>query len=287
MIHLSNVGKNYAGIRVLGPVDLTIERGGVTALIGPNGAGKSTMLTIIGRLLSADSGQVTVGGLDVVSTKPNELAKVISILRQENHFMARLTVRQLVSFGRFPHSKGRLTEVDRKAIHAAIAFLDLAGMEERFIDELSGGQRQRAFVAMVLAQDTDYVLLDEPLTGLDMRHAASMMRQLRAAADALGKTIVLVVHDVNFASAYADRIVALADGRLIASGTPDEIMTSEVLEKVFGTEVEVVEHAGRRVAIYYRVDSNELPVESVTVPHTNMETDTHQHTQQHTKEHTI
>lgn len=255
MIHLSNVGKNYAGTRVLGPIDLTIERGGVTALIGPNGAGKSTMLTIIGRLLSADSGQVTVGDLDVVSAKPKQLAKVISILRQENHFMARLTVRQLVSFGRFPHSEGRLTDADRKAIHAAIAFLNLAGLEDRFIDELSGGQRQRAFVAMVLAQDTDYVLLDEPLTGLDMRHAASMMRQLRAAADALDKTIVLVIHDVNFAAAYADRIVALADGRVVASGTPDEIMTSEVLEAVFGTEVEVVEHAGRKVAIYYRVES--------------------------------
>lgn len=257
MIKLSDIGKEYAGRRVLGPIDLEIERGGVTALIGPNGAGKSTMLTIIGRLLSADSGSVTVGGLDVVAAKSKELAKIVSILRQENHFMARLTVQQLVSFGRFPHSAGRLTEVDRKAIHAAIAFLDLAGMEERFIDELSGGQRQRAFVAMVLAQDTDYVLLDEPLTGLDMRHAASMMRQLRAAADALGKTIVLVIHDVNFASAYADRIVALADGRVIASGTPDEIMRPEVLEEVFSTEVEVIEHSGRKVALYYRVEPQE------------------------------
>lgn len=253
MIQLTSIGKNYAGKRVLGPVDLTIEPGGITALIGPNGAGKSTMLTIIGRLLSADEGQVTVGGLDVSTAKPKTLAQIVSILRQENHFMARLTVRQLVTFGRFPHSAGRTTEVDRRAIHAAIAFLDLAGMEDRFIDELSGGQRQRAFVAMVLAQDTDYVLLDEPLTGLDMRHAAGMMRQLRAAADALGKTIVLVVHDVNFASAYADRIIALADGELVASGTPDEIMAPEVLEQVFGTEVEVIEHAGNKVAIYYRV----------------------------------
>ncbi len=266
MIQLNNVGKEYAGCRVLGPINLEIERGGVTALIGPNGAGKSTMLTIIGRLLSADTGTVTVGDLDVVSTKSKELAKVVSILRQENHFMARLTVHQLVSFGRFPHSGGRLTEVDRKAIHAAIAFLDLAGMEDRFIDELSGGQRQRAFVAMVLAQDTDYVLLDEPLTGLDMRHAASMMRQLRAAADALGKTIVLVIHDVNFASAYADRIVALADGRVIASGTPDEIMQPQVLEEVFGTEVEVVQHGNHKVALYYRVEPQQ-PAVNVAVEH--------------------
>lgn len=252
-IRLRGVEKQYAGRQVLGPIDLEIERGGVTALIGPNGAGKSTMLTIIGRLLHPNSGRVTVGGLDVRTAKSRELAKRLSILRQENHFMARLTVKQLVTFGRFPHSAGRPTQADERAIHAAIAFLGLAGLEERFIDELSGGQRQRAFVSMVLAQDTDYVLLDEPLAGLDMRHAASMMRQLRAAADALGKTIVIVIHDVNFASAYADRIVALADGKVVASGTPGEIMTPAVLEEVFGTEVQVIEHAGRKVALYYRV----------------------------------
>lgn len=251
-IELRGVEKHYAGRHVLGPIDLAIEPGGVTALIGANGAGKSTMLTIIGRLLEADSGRVEVGGLDVRLARSRELAKVVSILRQENHFMARLTVEQLVTFGRFPHSAGRLTQADRRAIHAAIAFLDLSGFENRFIDELSGGQRQRAFVAMVLAQDTDYVLLDEPLTGLDMRHAVGMMGQVRAAADALGKTIVLVIHDVNFAAAYADRIVALADGRVIASGTPEEIITPEVLEQVFKTPVEVLEHDGKRVAVYYR-----------------------------------
>ena len=251
-IELRGVEKHYAGRHVLGPIDLAIEPGGVTALIGANGAGKSTMLTIVGRLLEADSGRVEVGGLDVRLAKSRELAKVVSILRQENHFMARLTVQQLVTFGRFPHSAGRLTQADRRAIHAAIAFLDLSGFENRFIDELSGGQRQRAFVAMVLAQDTDYVLLDEPLTGLDMRHAVGMMGQVRAAADALGKTIVLVIHDVNFAAAYADRIVALADGRVVASGTPEEIITPEVLELVFKTPVEVLEHGGKRVAVYYR-----------------------------------
>ncbi|WP_144717581.1 iron ABC transporter ATP-binding protein [Agrococcus jejuensis] len=252
MITLDAVEKQYAGTRALGPIDLEIAAGGITALVGPNGAGKSTMLTIVGRLLHADSGRVTVGDLDVVTTKPRELAKVVSILKQENHFVARLTVRQLVAFGRFPHSQGRLAAADHEAIDQAIAFLDLDGLQERFIDELSGGQRQRAFVAMVLAQDTDYVLLDEPLASLDMRHAAAMMRQLREAADALGRTIVIVIHDVNFASTYADRIVALADGEIVASGTPAEIMRPEVLERVFGTPVEVIEHRGQLLAAYYR-----------------------------------
>ncbi|MFF2277692.1 ABC transporter ATP-binding protein [Agromyces sp. NPDC058126] len=252
MIALDAVAKGYGGTRALGPIDLEIARGGITALVGPNGAGKSTMLTIIGRLLRADAGVVRVGGLDVATAKPRELAKVVSILKQENHFVARLTVRQLVSFGRFPHSQGRLAASDHEAIDEAIAFLDLAHLEHRFLDELSGGQRQRAFVAMVLAQDTDVVLLDEPLASLDMRHAASMMRQLRDAADVLGKTVVLVVHDVNFASAYADRIVALAGGEIVASGTPEEIMRGEVLSRVFDTPVDVVEHAGQRLAVYYR-----------------------------------
>lgn len=252
MIQLSGVEKSYRGARVLGPIDLEIEHCGVTALIGPNGAGKSTMLTIIGRLLEADSGRVTVGGLDVRTAKSRELARVVSILKQENHFVARLTVRQLVTFGRFPHSNGHVTSEDKRVIDKAISFLDLEEFEGRFIDELSGGQRQRAFVAMVLAQDTDYLLLDEPLTGLDMKHAVGMMTQVRAAADALGKTVILVIHDVNFAAAYADRIVALANGRVVASGTPDEIVTPEVLEQVFETPVHVVEHGGHRVAVYYR-----------------------------------
>ncbi|BDZ54586.1 iron ABC transporter ATP-binding protein [Agromyces marinus] len=253
MITLRQVAKDYGATRALGPIDLEIRRGGITALVGPNGAGKSTMLTIIGRLLDADSGTVHVGDFDVVTSRPRDLAKVVSILKQENHFVARLTVRQLVGFGRFPHSRGRLTADDQAAVERAMAFLDLHGLEERYLDELSGGQRQRAFVAMVLAQDTEYVLLDEPLASLDMRHAAAMMLQLREAADILGKTIVLVVHDLNFAAAYADRIVALSGGRIAASGSPDEIMRPEVLTEVFDTPVEVIEHRGRKLAVYYRV----------------------------------
>lgn len=252
MITLEGIAKGYGRTRALGPIDLEIARGGITALVGPNGAGKSTLLTIAGRLLGADAGTVRVGGLDVATAKPRELAKAVSMLKQENHFVARLTVRQLVAFGRFPHSQGRLTAADHAAIDEAIAFLDLDRLDARFLDELSGGQRQRAFVAMVLAQDTDVVLLDEPLSNLDMRHAASMMQQLRDAADVLGKTIVLVVHDVNFASVYADRIIALSGGEIVASGTPEEIMRAEVLSRVFDTPVDVVEHAGQRLAVAYK-----------------------------------
>ncbi len=252
MIEVRGVHKAYSGKTVLGPVDATIPSGGITALVGPNGAGKSTMLTIIGRLLEADGGTVHVGGLDVGRADSRTLARTMSILRQENHFVTRLTVRQLVGFGRFPHSGGRLTKHDHAMVDQALDFLDLGDLADRFLDQLSGGQRQRAYVAMVLAQDTDYLLLDEPLNNLDMQHAVAMMKQLRRAADELGKTIVIVVHDINYAAAYADRIIALREGQVVHMGTPREIMTSAILSEVFSTDIKVLDSEPYPLAVYYR-----------------------------------
>ncbi len=252
MITVSGVTKVYGDTRVLGPIDLELPAGGITALVGPNGAGKSTLLTIMGRLIAPTTGRVTIAGRDVATTPGRELAKLLSILRQENHFITRLTVRDLVGFGRFPHSRGRLTAADHEQIDRAIAFLKLEEITDRYLDQLSGGQRQRAYVAMVLAQDTEYILLDEPLNNLDIRHAVSMMTQLRMAADELGKTIVIVVHDLNFAAAYADRIVVLNQGQVAHVGTPTEIMCPEVLTGVFETPFRITNHDGYPLAVYYR-----------------------------------
>ncbi|MFC4140027.1 ATP-binding cassette domain-containing protein [Microbacterium bovistercoris] len=248
---IAGVRKDYSDSVGIGPIDLRIPTGGITALIGPNGAGKSTLLTMAGRLLGMDAGTIEVAGLDVARSRSKDLAKVVSVLRQENHFITRLTVRQLVGFGRFPHSRGRLTVADEEAISRAIEFLELTELETRYLDELSGGQRQRAYVAMVLAQDTDVVLLDEPLNNLDMRHAVRMMAQLRRAADELGRTIVIVLHDINFAGHYADRICAMRDGNVVEFGTPAEIMTDEVLTRVFDTPVQVIEGPHGPLAVYY------------------------------------
>ncbi len=246
-----SVTKRYSHEVAIGPVDLTIPAGGITALIGPNGAGKSTLLTMIGRLLGLDAGAIEIAGYDVTTTRSKDLAKVVSILRQENHFVTRLTVRQLVGFGRFPYSGGRLTPADEAIISRAVDFLDLAGLEGRFLDELSGGQRQRAYVAMVLAQDTEYLLLDEPLNNLDMQHSVQMMRHLRRAARELGRTIVVVLHDVNFAGHYADRICAVKDGTVHRFGTAEEIMRDDVLSDIFDTPVEVVAGPRGPFAVYY------------------------------------
>ncbi|WP_152345799.1 MULTISPECIES: iron ABC transporter ATP-binding protein [Brevibacterium] len=251
MITLSDVRKTYSDEIEIGPVDLQIPTGGVTALVGPNGAGKSTLLTMVGRLLGLDSGAIAVAGYDVSSTKSKDLAKVVSILRQENHFITRLTIRQLVGFGRFPYSKGRLTAADEEIISQAVDFLELGDLENRFIDELSGGQRQRAYVAMVLAQDTDYVLLDEPLNNLDMKHSVQMMQHLRRAAAEMDRTIVIVLHDINFAGHYADHICAVKQGKVVEFGPPEEIMTAEVLTRVFDTPVDVVDGPRGPLAVYY------------------------------------
>ncbi|GAA1636675.1 ABC transporter ATP-binding protein [Microbacterium flavum] len=251
MIRLNGVVKRYGATRI-GPVDLELPAGGIIALVGPNGAGKSTVLTMIGRLLSPDGGTITIDGVDVHTAPSREVARMVSILRQENHFVTRLTVRQLVGFGRYPYSAGRLTAHDEEKISEAIDFLDLTDLEQRFLDELSGGQRQRAYVAMVLAQDTDYLLLDEPLNNLDAQHSVQMMTRLRHAADTLGRTIVIVLHDINFAAAYSDRIVAMEDGAVAVHGTPDEIIRDDVLTRVFRTPVTVVDGPTGRFAVYHR-----------------------------------
>ena len=251
MIALEKVTKRYDGQPVVDDVSIAFGGEGVTALIGPNGAGKSTLFGLVGRLLSPDAGRITVDGLDIASTRSSELAKTLAVLRQDNHIAARLTVHDLVEFGRFPHSRGRLTVHDREHIENAIGYLELDAYRGRFLDELSGGQRQRAFVAMVLAQDTRYVLLDEPLNNLDLRHMTEIMRLIRRMADELGKRVVIVLHDINFAATYADRIVAMRDGSVVADAPAREVMRPEVLAAVYDTPVDVREIDGRPVALYY------------------------------------
>ena len=251
MILVDSALKTYGSTTTIGPLELKIPEGGITALVGPNGAGKSTLLTMIGRLLGMDAGAIEVAGMNVATAKSKDLAKVLSVLRQENHFVTRLTVRQLVGFGRFPHSRGRLSVEDIEIIEQAISFLRLEEIADRFIDELSGGQRQRAYVAMVLAQDTTYVLLDEPLNNLDMAHSGQMMQHLRRAAKELGRTIVIVLHDINFAATYADTIIAMKNGQVAASGSPEELFREEILTDIFETPVTIIPGPRGPVAVYF------------------------------------
>ncbi|MCS3431044.1 ABC transporter ATP-binding protein [Klebsiella sp. BIGb0407] len=252
MIEVKNVSKSYEDQLVLQNINETLPSSGITSIIGPNGAGKSTLLSVMSRLLTPDSGQVMVDSLNVNDSNSEQLAKVLSVLRQENHFTSRLSVYDLVSFGRYPYTKGRLTTEDQHHINQALSFLDLLPLANRYLDELSGGQRQRAFVAMVLCQDTKYVLLDEPLNNLDMKHSVAMMKQLRRAADELGKSIVLVIHDINFASTYSDHIIAMKNGEVVFRGVPADVMVPSVIESIFELPVTIEQLGGQLIAVYYR-----------------------------------
>lgn len=251
MIISTHVSAAYGETVVVDDVSILVPKGGVTALVGPNGAGKSTLLAVMARLMGAKAGTVSVDGLDVATTPSDVLAKRLAILKQDNHPGIRLTVRDLVGFGRYPHSRGRLTDADRAHVEQAMGWLDLEELGDRFLDELSGGQRQRAFVAMVLAQDTDYILLDEPLNNLDMAHAVAMMKLLRRAADELDRTFVVVLHDLNAAAVYSDHMVAMADGKVVAAGKTHELMNDDLLSRVFGLPISVQDVAGRRQAVFY------------------------------------
>ncbi|MBY3619657.1 ABC transporter ATP-binding protein [Acinetobacter sp. CUI P1] len=251
MVEVKHVSKRYGGVTVVDDVSLTIKKGAITSFIGPNGAGKSTLLSMISRLISIDAGEVLIEGKEIGSCKSNELARKISVLKQSNHISVRLTVKELVSFGRFPYSQGKLTPEDRAFVDEAIAYMDLQEMQDKYIDQLSGGQRQRAYIAMVMAQDTEYILLDEPLNNLDMKHSVQIMKVLRRLVEEKGKTIVLVIHDINFASCYSDYIVALKNGRVASSGTVDEIIDTAVLRDVYDMDIPIETIGGRKIGVYF------------------------------------
>src|SRR5690554_6335840 len=251
MIEVKDITKQYGDNVVLDNVGMKFHKGKVTSLIGSNGAGKSTLLSIISRLLSQDGGIVMVDEKNVTEYKNKMLAQRLSILKQSNHIRLKLTVRELVSFGRFPYSQDKLTESDYNMIDRAIEFMDLKDIENSYIDELSGGQKQRAYMAMVVAQDTEYVLLDEPLNNLDMRHSVQTMKTLRRLADELGKTIIIVLHDINFASHYSDYIVALKEGRLKYYDTTEKIISEEVLRDILDIDITITRFNGKGVCNYF------------------------------------
>lgn len=251
MIEVRNVFKNYSGKTVVKGVSLTIPKGRLTAFIGANGAGKSTLLSIMSRLIPADKGDIVIDGREIRQWRTAELARKISILKQSNHIHVRLTVRELVSFGRYPYSQGRLTPGDKLKINEAIRYLELEELEDRYIDQLSGGQCQRAFIAMVVAQDTEYILMDEPLNNLDMKHSVQIMQVLRRLVDELGKSVIIVIHDINFASCYSDRIVALKDGAIVKEGAVESIIRPEALRDIYDMNIPVEIISGNRIGVYF------------------------------------
>ena len=251
MIRVSNILKKYSDKVILENINLELPKNKITAFIGSNGAGKSTLISIISRTLAKDSGEVFIDEKELKNWNTTELSKRLSILKQSNHLNIKLTVRELINFGRFPHSKGKLTKEDVKKVDEAIEYMDLSDLENRYIDELSGGQRQMAYIAMIIAQDTDYIFLDEPLNNLDMKHSVQIMKILRNLIDEHGKTIMIVIHDINFVSCYSDYIVALKNGKIIKQGNTEDIIQSKVLNTIYGMDMCIHEIDQRKFCLYY------------------------------------
>ncbi|KOP81061.1 iron ABC transporter ATP-binding protein [Lysinibacillus sp. FJAT-14745] len=251
MIQVKEISKFFGKKPVIQDVSVDVAPGKITSFIGPNGAGKSTLLSMVSRLLNADTGEVLLDKSDVRRWKSDDFAKRVSILKQSNYMNVRLTIRELVSFGRFPYSKGNLKSEDELKIDEAIQYMNLEDIQHNYLDELSGGQRQRAFIAMVIAQDTDYILLDEPLNNLDMKHSVQIMKILRKLVDELGKTVVIVLHDINFASVYSDHIVALKNGRVVKDGPTNDIINRDALKEIYDMDIPVQEQNGCRICVYF------------------------------------
>ncbi|GAA0066309.1 TPA: ATP-binding cassette domain-containing protein [Clostridium perfringens] len=251
MIEIKNLSKKYGNKFVVDDVSFNINKGKITSFIGPNGAGKSTVLSMISRIMSKDEGEVIIDGIPLEKWNDKELAKKVAILRQSNNINVRLTIRELVSFGRFPHNEGRLTKEDDKYIDDAIEYMQLKDIENRYLDELSGGQRQRAYIAMVIAQNTEYILLDEPLNNLDMKHSVKMMKVLRGLVNDLNKTVVIVMHDINFASFYSDSIVVLKDGKIARNDDTSKIINKGFLEDIYEIDFEIKNFNGNKLCVYF------------------------------------
>ncbi|PMH44475.1 iron ABC transporter ATP-binding protein [Vibrio sp. 10N.286.49.B3] len=251
MIKVTGLSKKYSDNYVVKNADALFPLGEITSIIGPNGAGKSTLLSMASRLIESDAGNVFIADKPLAEWDTKTLAKHLAVLRQSNNINMRFTVEELVAFGRFPHSQGRLTSEDKQVINQALEHLGIADIRTKYLDQLSGGQRQMAFIAMTVAQDTQYIFLDEPLNNLDIKHSVEIMQTLRKLAHELNKAVVIVIHDINFASSYSDNIVAMRKGEVIKSGKVDEVIEKEVMESIYQIPFEIQQVNGKRICMYY------------------------------------
>ncbi|WP_275286057.1 ABC transporter ATP-binding protein [Halomonas elongata] len=243
----------YESRRVLDGVDLAVAEGKLTVLLGPNGSGKSTLLKTLARTLTPSAGRVCLDGEDIHRRHTREVAQRLGILPQGPSVPEGLTVRQLVGMGRFPHQRlwRQDAEQDTRAVREAMAHADVTDFAERSVDTLSGGQRQRCWIAMVLAQETDLILLDEPTTFLDLKVQVDLLELLARLAHAHGRTLLVVLHDLNLAAAYADVLVMMREGEIHRQGAPRDVFTAANLKAVFDLDANVIHdpHSRRLVCV--------------------------------------
>lgn len=241
-LHADRVTLAYDTKAIVNNLSITVPTGKITALIGPNGCGKSTLLRGLARLLRPRAGAVYLDGVAIAAMPTRELARQLGILPQTPVAPEELTVRELVAQGRYPHQRWfqQWSVEDERVVVEALAMTGMTELADSAVNTLSGGQRQRAWIAMTLAQDTDLLLLDEPTTYLDLAHQIEVLQLLQRLNLEANRTIVMVVHDLNHAARYAQQIVAMLDGQIVSTGTPHEVITAEMIRRVFGVEADIV-----------------------------------------------
>ena len=241
-LSIKNLDLFYGDNQALKDINIDIKENKVTALIGPSGCGKSTLLKTLARLIKPISGDIVIDGKKVTSMPSKQLAKVLGLLPQSPVVPEGITVWDLVSRGRFPYQTmlKSMSKEDFEAVEEALEIMGITDLANRCVDELSGGQRQRVWIAMALAQQTDILLLDEPTTYLDIAYQVEILDLLTDLNRRRNTTIVMVLHDINLSARYADYIFALRKGKLIKQGSPDEVITTELIDTVFGLDCEVI-----------------------------------------------
>ena len=241
MLEARDVRAGYGKSMVLDGVTIAIPEGRIATLIGPNGSGKSTLLKVLGRLLKPRSGSVLLDGKAIASIPTEELARHMAILPQLHHVSGSLTVRELVSFGRFPHRTGfgLLQRHDREVIDEALKLTRMDSLQERALATLSGGERQKAWIAMTLAQSPEILLLDEPTTFLDIRSQLEIVELVKKLNKELRITVLMVLHDLNLAARCSDILITLKDRHIRHAGPVETVFTQDVLREIFGIETEI------------------------------------------------
>lgn len=252
MIKIKNLTKRYGETSILENFSCDIQANKLTVILGANGAGKSTLMNCIGRLIDFQSGDIEIGGQSIHDYSQNAFALICSFMKQSHHIEMRLTVRELIEFGRYPHSKGHLTTDDREVINRVLSQCHLTKMQETSIHALSGGQLQRVLLAMVLAQDTPLILLDEPLSNLDLKQSVKMIKLLKQSV-ACGKSVVMILHDINLAAMAADEIILMKKGKCLVQGNVEETIQPHWLKACYNVDFNV-EKLGQQTISYISME---------------------------------
>lgn len=250
---LNGISFKVDGKTLLHPLTLDVPRGQVVGILGHNGSGKSTLLKILARFQSPTSGSVKCLEQELASFRSKDYARKVAYLPQQTPDTDGMTVKEVVALGRYPWhgALGRFSAADKVKVENALELTSLTAMADRIVDTLSGGERQRAFLAMLIAQDTECLLLDEPISALDINHQIEVMRLIRMLAHEHSRSVLIVLHDINMAARYCDRLIALSGGKLVANGETDALITADRLDAIYGVRMGIFRHPQTHTPISY------------------------------------